>query len=74
MITDLVLKQVARDALKGIKPIVETHTLRDGFEAELNEYYNAEQMMQMFLNGWERASKYILQEIKETVGGEQNDQ
>lgn len=71
MITDLVLKQVARDALKGIKPIMETHTLRDGVEAETNEYYNAEQMMQMFLNGWERASKYILQEVKKATGGEQ---
>lgn len=71
MITDLVLKQVARDALKGIKPIMETYTLRDGVEAETNEYYNAEQMMQMFLNGWERASKYILQEVKKATGGEQ---
>ena len=71
MITDLVLKQVARDALKGIKPIMETYTLRDGVKAETNEYYNAEQMMQMFLNGWERASKYILQEVKKATGGEQ---
>ena len=70
MITDLVLKQVARDALKGIKPIMETYTLRDGVEAETNEYYNAEQMMQMFLNGWARASKYILQEVKKATGGE----
>ena len=71
MTHDLVLKQVARDVLKGIKPIMVTHTLRDGFEAEANEFYNAEQMMQMFLNGWERASKYILQEVKKATGGEQ---
>lgn len=71
MITDLVLKQVARDALKGIKPIQTTYSMHDGVEVETNEYYNAEQMMQMFLNGWERASKYILQEVKKATGGEQ---
>lgn len=69
MNTDLDLKQVAREALKGIKPIVQTHTLRDGFEAELNEYYNAEQMMQMFQKGSDFASEYILQKVKEQIGG-----
>ena len=68
-ILDLAIKQVAREALKGIKPIVQTHTLRDGFEAELNEYYNAEQMMQMFQKGSDFASKYILQKVKEQIGG-----
>ncbi len=71
MIEDLGLKQFARDALKGIKPIMETYTLRDGVEVETNEYYNAEQMMQIFLKGWERASKFILQELKKATGGEQ---
>ena len=69
MITDLVLKQVAREALKGIKPIMETYTLRDGVEAETNEYYNAEQMMQIFQKGSDFASKYILQKVKEQIGG-----
>ena len=68
-ILDLAIKQVAREALKGIKPIVQTHTLRDGFEAELNEYYNAEQMMLMFQKGSDFASKYILQKVKEQIGG-----
>lgn len=69
-ILDLAIKQVARDALKGIKPIQTTYSLHDGVEVETNEYYNAEQMMQMFQKGCDFASAYILQKVKEQVGGD----
>ena len=67
MNNDLILKQVARDALKSIKPIMTTHSTHDGFEVKYNEYYNAEQMIQMFQEAWKRATKYLLEEIKKEV-------
>ena len=59
MIFELGLKQVVHNALKRIKPIMTTYTMRDGVEAECNEYYNADQMKQMFLEGWKCSHNWI---------------